>query len=717
MSSVENKMPAKIKRLPELSRNLWWSWTPNARELWRRLDYPLWRETEHNPVKLLQEVSPEKLAAAAADGAFRRLYDRVMIEMDRAMSNDNSWFAESYPDLADQTIAYFSFEFGIHNTLPIYSGGLGILSGDHTKEGSDLGLPLVCVGFMYPQGYFRQRVPSHGWQEAVYQHLDFGDAPISPLQNEHGETTYISIKIGEETVSAKVWLVKVGRTKLYLLDTDVESNSPWNRELTSRLYYGGGDMRIKQEMLLGIGGVKLLRSLGYQPAVWHMNEGHSAFLLLELLREKVLSGTPFAEAKKEVAAHTVFTTHTPVPAGHDAFAPHMMERFFWGWWDQLGISRDEFMKLGEHQQDWGMAFNMTALPLRLSGFANGVSQLHGEVSRGMWKSVFTGIENDDDVPISAVTNGVHVPTWVSGEMWALFDKYLGPDWLTHQDDPLIWQRVADIPDQELWRAHVILKGKLMTFLQNKERRRWVNGQHDPTQMMVGGMLLDRDALTIGFARRFATYKRAALIFKDLERLKRIVLDMNRPVQILFAGKAHPADDPGKHVIQEVYNYAKSNQLGGRIAFLEDYDMHAARYMKQGVDVWLNNPRRPREASGTSGMKAAMNGVPNLSILDGWWVEGYNGQNGWPIGENRDYDNTEQQDWDDANSMYDTLENEIVPLYYDRDRDDIPRGWIEVMKESIRSTTPQFSMRRMLKDYVENLYVPAMRGEGKLKLTE
>lgn len=704
---LDQKMPEKIKRLPEIAYNIWWSWTPEARELFRRLDYPLWRDTRHNPVTMLRELTTEQLEERANDGAFHRLYTKVTLMYDEAMNRRSKWFDQTYPDKNQHQIAYFSFEFGLHNTLPIYSGGLGILSGDHTKEASDIGLPLVGIGFMYPQGYFRQRIPSHGWQEAVYEELDFGKAPIRPARDQEGNRVKLSIKIDGRDVWVQVWHVQVGLTNLYLMDTNVEENSPWERELSARLYYGGSDMRLKQEMLLGLGGVRLLRKLGYNPTVWHMNEGHSSFLLLELLREKVKSGMSFAEAKESVRQETLFTTHTPVPAGHDAFAFHMMERYFWGFWDEIGVSRDEFLNFGAERKDWGMEFNMTVLALNLAGQVNAVSKLHGEVSREMWQKVFPKAKSADEVPITHVTNGVHVPTWIAPEMNNLYCRYLGPDWFNHQDENLTWQRIADIPDAELWETHLRLKQRFLIYLQQRERGRWVNGEHDATQVVTGGMLLDPQALTIGFARRFATYKRGTLIFKDIERLRRLLLNTHRPVQILFAGKAHPADDPGKHILQEIYNIAKSNNLGGRVAVAEDYDMHLARYMYPGVDVWLNTPRRPREASGTSGMKASLNAVPNFSVSDGWWAEGYNGQNGWVIGDEREYENLDAQDWDDSLSLYNTLENQIVPLYYNRDRDGIPRGWIEIMKETARTNSPLFSLRRMLKEYTTNLYLNAM----------
>ncbi|WP_374685785.1 alpha-glucan family phosphorylase [Promineifilum sp.] len=707
MNDLIERMPAKLRRLPELAYNVWWSWNADAREIFRRLDYPLWRRTQHNPVKVLRLVSDQTLAARADDAAFLRRFNKVMIDFDRAMANGHSWFHVTYPHLTRKIIAYFSFEFGLHSSLPIYSGGLGILAGDHAKEASDLGLPFVGVGFLYPQGYFRQHVPSHGWQEAVYEPIDMQNVPIQLVRGDDGQECRIAVEMEGRLVHARVWRVQVGRVPLFLMDTDVAENEPWDRELSARLYSGDSEMRIRQEILLGIGGMRLLGELGYDPAVLHMNEGHSAFLLLESVRREVGRGLTFEEACQVVKSRTIFTTHTPVPAGHDAFSFHLMDKYFYHFWPQLGIGRDEFLMLGHHQEPWGDAFNMTVLALRLAGQYNGVSQLHGEISRQMWQSVWPELPVAK-VPITSVTNGIHVPTWTAGEMRHLFNKYLGAHWEERHDDPLFWERLADVPDEELWRVHVLLKSKLMNFLRARARRSWVDGRCDPTEVLVGGTLLDPDALTIGFARRFATYKRATLLFSDMDRLQRILLNMHRPVQIVFAGKAHPADEPGKHLIQQVYNVAKSNQLGGRIAFVEDYDMHSARYFKQGVDVWLNTPRRPREASGTSGMKASLNGIPNLSILDGWWVEGYNGANGWAI-DDQQFDDPDQQDTYDAQSIYRLLEEEIAPLYYNRDRDGIPRGWVEVMREAIRSNAPRFSTRRMVKEYTTELYLKAMVG--------
>ena len=705
MKDLIDRMPTKLQRLPELAYNVWWSWNAEARELFRRLDYPLWRRTQHNPVKVLRLVSDQTLLARAQDAAFLRRYNKVMMDFDRAMANGHSWFHTTYPHLTRKTIAYFSFEFGLHSSLPIYSGGLGILAGDHAKEASDLGLPFVGIGFLYPQGYFRQHVPAHGWQEAIYDPIDMTNVPILPVTNEQGEEMRIVVEMGGRHVHARVWRVQVGRVPLFLMDTDVPENEPWDRELSARLYSGDSEMRIRQEIMLGVGGVRLLHRLGYEPAALHMNEGHSAFLLLESIRKRVVAGLSFAEAAALTKAQTIFTTHTPVPAGHDVFAFHLMDKYFQGYWEQLGISREEFLGLGRHEEPWGEAFNMTVLALRMAGQFNGVSRLHGAVSREMWQHVWPHLAVDK-VPITSITNGIHVPTWTAGEMRHIFNKYLGADWEEHQDDPVLWERLADVPDEELWRVHVALKGKLLTYLRSRARRSWVNGLCDPTEVLVSGTLLDPDALTIGFARRFATYKRASLLFSDMDRLRNILLNMHRPVQLIFAGKAHPADEPGKHLIQQVYTMAKSNQFGGRVAFVEDYDMHSARYFKQGVDVWLNTPRRPREASGTSGMKASLNGIPNLSILDGWWVEGYNGANGWAI-EDRQFENLDEQDQFDAQDIYRVLEEEIVPLYYTQDRDGIPRGWVEVMREAIRSNAWRFSTRRMVKEYTTELYLKAI----------
>ena len=708
MTPLDDKVPDRISRLPELAYNLWWSWNHEARALFKQLDVTRWWSTQHNPVQMIQEMSEKELNAAANDTLFYRQYNKVLITFDREIGNGHTWHKQAYPSDDELLVAYFSAEFGLHSSLPIYSGGLGILSGDHAKEASDLGIPLVGVGFMYPQGYFRQRLPSHGWQEAEYEQLDMSRAPIVPVFDETGKELTVSVKMGDRDVYARLWNVRVGRVNLYLLDTDVDDNDPWDRELSARLYSGGSEHRIRQEMLLGIGGVRALRALGIWPTVWHMNEGHSAFLVLECIRELVAAGASFDEAASQVRKRSLFTTHTPVPAGHDVFSFHMVEQYFAGYWDELGLSREKFLDLGRHEEEWGTGFNMTVLALRMSGQSNGVSRLHGQISQNMWQDISSG-NKDENRPMTYVTNGIHVPTWSPSELFQLFSKYLGPDWIQRHDDPVLWERANDIPDEVLWQLHVDLKNKMLSYFRERARRRWVDGTNDPTQILTSGTLLAPDALTIGFARRFATYKRATLIFQDIGRLRNILLNSHKPVQLIFAGKAHPEDDPGKMLIQNIYNIAKHHELGGRVAFAEDYDMQMARYLVHGVDVWLNTPRRPREASGTSGQKAALNGVPNLSILDGWWAEGYNGANGWAIGDEVDEADESVQDTKDAEALYSLLEDEIVPLYYQRDRDNVPRGWTAIMRESIKSNTPQFSSRRMLKEYTK-LYQAAHSNE-------
>lgn len=707
---IQSKIPRPVNRLGELAYNLWWSWHDNSRVLFKMLDQTLWKQTTHRPVKMLSDMTPEQIDLATKDPLFRRAYNAVLMHFDRDTQSEDLWFPTQYPALTDRPIAYFSFEFGLHQSLPIYSGGLGILSGDHCKEASDLGLPFIGIGFLYPQGYFRQRIPSHGWQDAAYEPLNPDQVPIHPVLDENGDRLCVQAQLDRQIIHAELWHVQVGRVNLYLMDTDVEQNAPWDRELTHRLYGGDQEMRIKQEIVLGIGGVRALRALGIQPAVWHMNEGHSAFSVLERIRELVDNGLSFEDAAAAVRATTVFTTHTPVPAGHDAFPFHMVEKYFWHYWDGLQLDRESFLALGEHHQEWGSAFNMTVLALRHAAHTNAVSRLHSQVSRRMWQSVWPDVP-EHEVPITHITNAVHVPTWMAGSVGRLLAKHLGMDWLERHDDPALWTRFADLPDVELWEVRQHLKRKLTSFIRERARRRHIGGEMDPEQVLTAGTFLDPEALTIGFARRFATYKRATLLFHDMERLKALLHDRYCPVQIVFAGKAHPADDPGKHLIQQIYTLAKDPALGGRIAFVEDYDIHVAHYLVQGVDVWLNTPRRPHEASGTSGMKAAINGVPNLSVLDGWWAEGYNGFNGWAIGNGDQSDDPDAQDMVDAESLYQLLEEEVVPLYYQRDSDNVPRGWIQVVKEAMRTATSTFCTRRMIKQYTRDLYVPAAREAG------
>ena len=705
---IREKLPKRISRLEELAYNYWWTWHRPARDLFKAVDHTLWITTRHNAVRILREVPEKNLAKLAEDPAFLRQYDSVIMDLDHDVENGHLWYSKAYPGLKDYPVAYFSAEFGVHTSLPIYSGGLGVLSGDHTKETSDLGIPFVGIGFLYEQGYFRQHMDHNGWQEAIYPSLRAKEVALNPVLCDDDTCIHVVVDVGQRQIHLRVWKVKVGRAKLYLMDANVEQNAPWDRELTARLYGGDQEMRLQQEVLLGIGGVHIVRALDIEPGVWHLNEGHSAFLVLERLREYVEDGLSFKDAVERVRATTVFTTHTPVPAGHDTFSFNMMDKYFKGFWQKLGISRDQFMGLGSHDSGFGTAFNMTALALRLAGKSNGVSELHGEVSREMWQPLWSDRDVDEEVPIDHVTNGVHLPSWAGSAAHHLYRKYISPEWEARQDEGTLWTRVEEVPDAVLWEAHQHLKMKLFTIMRERARDSRISQSSSPDQLLASGIFLDPDALVIGFARRFATYKRASLIFRDIDRLKQLIHHRYRPVQIIFAGKAHPADDPAKHLLQEIYNRARSPEMGGRIAFVEDYDMHIARYLVQGVDVWLNTPRKPMEASGTSGMKAAFNGVLNLSVLDGWWAEAYNGRNGWAIASEQQYEAEWEQDQADAETLYRVLEEEVVPLYYQQDRDGVPRGWVNMMKESIRTVGPQFSTRRMVKEYTERYYVPAIK---------
>jgi starch phosphorylase len=699
-SLLQQKLPPRLARLEELAYNLWWSWHRASRDLFKQLDRTLWTTTRHNPVRILQEIPQESLNELAKDPIFLRDFDAVLMEMDKDTHSSTQWYSKS-------PIAYLSAEFGLHASLPIYSGGLGGLSGDHTKEASDMGLPFVAVGFLYEQGYFRQRLDPSGWQEAIYPPLNTQEVAMRPVWNGNGDRHLVPVKVGDRNIYLQVWEVLVGRTHLYLMDADVEQNAPWDRQLTARLYGGDRETRIQQEILLGIGGVQILRRLGMQPVVWHINEGHSAFMVLERAREFMDQGMLFEEAKARVRAGTIFTTHTPVSAGHDTFDFSLIDKYFYNCWPQLNLSREEFLKLGSHKIGNNEAFNMTKLALEMSGRTNGVSELHGEVSRKMWQSMWPA-KSVDEVPIGHVTNGVHLASWTGEAMHRLYRRYISPDWMAHQADPLLWARVEEIPDERLWDAHIHLKRKMFSTIRERARDARMQQATPPDQLLCSGIFLDPDALVIAFARRFATYKRASLIFRDIERLKALIHDRYRPVQFIFAGKAHPADDPGKLLLQQIYNIARSPEFGGRIAFVEDYDMHVSRYLTQGVDVWLNTPRKPMEASGTSGMKAAFNGILNLSILDGWWAEAYNGRNGWAIDPGQTYEDSNLQDDADANALYKILEEQVVPLFYKRDRDDIPHGWVTMMKEAIRTIGPRFSTRRMVQEYLEEYYIPALK---------
>jgi glycogen phosphorylase len=702
-------MPPRISRLYELAYNLWWSWHPEARALYSTLDTDLWEETGHNPVRFLSEVEPERLEEAAHQSDYLQRYDTILSNFDAYMQPHarETWFSRTYPELSHKTIAYFSAEFGLHEALPIYSGGLGILSGDHCKEASDLGLPFVGVGFLYPQGYFRQSITREGIQEATYDKLHFSEAPAIPACDADGNEVMITVDLPGRRIHAKVWKLQVGRIPLYLMDTDVEPNTPSDRELLARLYGGDREMRISQEIVLGIGGVRALRALGISPAAWHINEGHAAFLNLERCRELVAGGLSFNEAREAVAANSLFTTHTPVPAGNDTFSVELVDRYFGSFWGQLGLNREQFMEVAVEDHGWGPTYGMTVLALKLTGQHNGVSALHGSVSRKMWQFLWPGV-NTDEVPIDYVTNGVHSASWIAPEMDALFQEYLGKNWTDHIDDTNFWQRVTEIPDEALWQTHLQRKEALIAYTRQHLKQHHLRLGEGALQITEFERMLDSDSLIIGFARRFATYKRATLIFHDIERLKRIVHNATRPVQIIFAGKAHPADEPGKALIEQVYRLSRSDALRGKVIFLENYDIDMARYLVSGTDVWLNNPIRPHEASGTSGQKAALNGQPNCSILDGWWAEGYNGNNGWAIGEEREYHDSNAQVEADSLSLYSLLEEEILPAYYHRGPDGIPHTWIGLMKEAIRTCAPTFSMRRMVKEYTTRFYVPEIQ---------
>jgi glycogen phosphorylase len=708
-------IPDRIRRLEELACDLWWSWHYRARDVFRRLDYPLWRETAHNAVRMLRLVGRERLIQAAENRGFLALFDSVLHDLDLARSAQDTWWAQRFGARAKGVqIAYFSAEFALHQSLPLYAGGLGVLAGDTCKEASDLGVPLVGIGFMYPQGYFHQHLSAEGWQQESYERLDWLDAPIEPALRDDGTPCVVAVPLGDRTVLAAVWVVCAGRVRLYLLDTDLPENAPWDRELSARLYGGNQETRIQQEIVLGLGGVRALHAVGVDPTVWHLNEGHAAFVVLQRVRELIEHGRPFDDAVAEVQRTTVFTTHTPVAAGHDAFPFHLVEHYLSGAWGSLGELRDKFLALGAYDNGNGngVQFNMTALALRSTGAVNAVSQLHRDVTRQMWAPIWPPDQEPatPDKPVRAITNGVHVPTWIATELSKLFEAYVAPEWRQRHDDAQMWDAVDAIPDDELWAVRQALRNYLFTFIRERARERWTEERVGPGQIVAAGTLLSPEALTIGFARRFAAYKRPELLFADPDRLARILSAARRPVQIVFAGKSHPNDDSGKHHLQRIYQRAMDQGLGGRVAFIDDYDLHVAHFLVQGCDVWLNTPRKPLEASGTSGMKAAVNGVPHLSIGDGWWAEGYTGANGWLIDGGSTNRDQGEVDAADADALYRVLEQQVVPTFYDRDAQGIPHAWLRVVKESIRTVMPRFSSRRMVKEYVESMYAPVFGGE-------
>jgi starch phosphorylase len=700
-------LPERIEGLAAMAGNLSWSWNRRARSLFGAVDRPLWRQYRHNPVALLRHITSDRLEECAKDPEFVAAYDLVMAELGREKTRDGTWFATTFPEVGPAPVAYFSAEFGLHNSVPIYSGGLGLLAGDQCKAASDLGVPFVAVGPFYTKGYFDQRLRLDGWQEDSDAQNDPANTPLVPLRAPTGENHLAIVEADGRQVYVGAWRIMAGRIPIYLLDTDLDENHPDDRQLLHKLYAGGQELRLRQEWILGVGGVRVLRTLGIHPGVWHANEGHAAFMLVERLRELTALGVDFNDAVRQVRAKSVFTTHTPVPAGHDMFDGGQIEHCVGPFWEAMHTTRDSFLSLGHHPEIDHGRFHMTVAAIRLASRVNGVAERHGRVTRDMWQCLWPG-RPVDKIPIGHVTNGVHLATWMSNRMMNMLDQELGVDWGSRLDHTGTWEGILDVDDQKLWMLHQWQKTKLLLFIDDQARRYWKERWKDNSSHLVGaGTLLSSEALTIGFARRFATYKRANLIFRDLERLRKLLVDPWRPVQFIFAGKAHPADDHGKRVLQEVYSHTRDSQFEGRIAFLEDYDMHLAHRLVEGVDLWLNLPVVPMEACGTSGMKAAMNGVPQLGTADGWWAEGFNGKNGWQIPEVPEGEDTDA--WD-ANHFYSLLENEVVPKYFERDRRGVPRKWVVHMKHALRVAGEQFAARRMVQAYATQHYVPAMRGD-------
>jgi len=709
-------LPAKLERLRDLAYNLWWTWNHEAIDLFRRLDRDLWESTGHNPVLMLGVIRQERLEQLAEDDGFMAHLERVWREFDRYLQSKGTWYHKAHGRQEGLLVAYFSAEFGLTESLSIYAGGLGILAGDHLKSASDLGLPLVGVGLLYQQGYFRQYLNPDGWQQELYPDNDFYNLPVMLERQVSGAPLLIEVEYPGRLVKAQVWRAQVGRVPLYLLDTNLECNRPEDRDITDQLYGGDDDMRIRQEVMLGIGGIRALRALGLQPAVCHMNEGHSAFLALERIRLLMEEqGLSFAEAREAAVAGHVFTTHTPVSAGIDWFHPDLVDHYFSRYYPRLGLSRHEFLGLGRmNPDDPNGYFCMAILAMRLANKINGVSQLHARVSRQMWQGVWPQVPGDE-VPILGLTNGIHPRSWISHDMADLYDRYLGPRWIERPADQTVWQQVMRIPDEELWRTHERRRERLVAFARKRLRAQLEQRGSRPAEVQAAEEVLDPEALTIGFGRRFATYKRGTLLFRDVERLARIVGNKDRPVQIIFAGKAHPRDNPGKELIRQIIHHARREEFHNRIVFIEDYDMVVARYLVQGVDLWLNTPRRPHEASGTSGMKATANGALNLSILDGWWAEAYTPETGWAIGHGEEYpeDQADHQDTVESNAIYDLLEKEIIPLFYDRGRDGLPRGWIARMKAAMRDHAAMFNTNRMVREYFEWCYLPGFERSRRL----
>ncbi len=711
--SVSLSLPEPLQPLLDLAYNLRWTWTPEAGALFERIDSELWEQTRHNPIEMMGYITLERFEQLMADEDFMRHLGRAKDDLDAYLTRP-SWCAEKGLAPEGMTVAYFSAEFGLHECVPLYSGGLGILSGDHLKSASDLGAPLIGVGLFYRHGYFSQYLSADGWQMETYSTNDFFNMAAEMVKGPEGKPLLISVQFPGREVWARIWRIQVGRVPLFLLDSDVDRNSERDRAITNHLYGGGLETRIEQEILLGIGGIRALWAMNRPPAVCHINEGHSAFLGLERIRRLVKEkNMPFEVARELITQSNLFTTHTPVPAGIDKFPPDMVRGYFQSYAEDLGITIDELIRLGQENPDNPAdLFNMAVLALRLSAYANGVSQLHGRVSRRMWATLWPEVP-EPEVPILHISNGIHTPTWLSTEFAELYANYLGANWLERPADRQIWQKVRDIPNRELWDAHGKQKRKLVQFARRRLKEQLGRSGAHPREFVAVDEVLDPEALTIGFARRFAAYKRATLLFRDLDRLKQIVNRPGMPVQFVFGGKAHPRDNQGKELIRQIIQISRRPEFHKRIVFIQDYDILVARYLVQGVDVWLNTPRRPHEASGTSGMKSSANGVLNLSVLDGWWCEGYNGKNGWVIGEGEEYDNHEYQDSVESHALYDLLEKTIVPLYYDRNNSGFPKTWTDMMKESIRTICPYFNTNRMVEQYTEDFYEPCFRQNRKL----
>jgi glycogen phosphorylase len=698
----------KLKhQLDELARNLWWSWNPDVIRLFRDLDPKLFQTTNHNAFALVQSLSNERIERLAGDAFLRARVDRAHRELRDYLALNNTWALTHAAALRVRPVAYLSAEFGLHESLPIYSGGLGVLAGDHLKTASDLGLPLVAVGLFYRESYFRQRLDRDGWQHAEYIRSPAENLPASPVRTPDGKPVVVEVPLSNETLLAQVWEVHVGRNRLLLLDTDLDGNTDENRQLAARLYFGDQRIRIRQELLLGVGGIRALRACGVNWGVMHLNEGHSAFATLESTRLRMeLTGADFKTCAQDVAQSTVFTTHTPVDAGHDRFPPNLVDEHLEPLRRSLGLGREEFIGLGRvRPEDPNEALCMTVLAFKMSRYANAVSALHGRVTRKSWQFLWPH-HREDEVPLGHITNGVHVRTWLANAMQELYTQRIGADWRERLTDPGMWARINGVPDAELWETHRTLKADLVHFIRRvvSEQRRRAGYPEDLVRSAETA--LDPDVLTIGFARRFATYKRANLILGDTQRLIKLVTDSTRPVQLVFAGKAHPADRPGQELLRRVHEATLMPELRGRVMLIEDYDINVGRHLVQGVDVWLNNPRRPQEASGTSGQKVLLNGGLNFSVLDGWWAEAYDGLNGFAIGDGTVHVNTDEQDRRDSESLYRTLENEVIPLYYERDEHDVPRGWVHRMKRAIQTLGWRFNTDRMVMDYTRECYMPA-----------